>query len=167
MKKISLILIASILFANYSIAQEQNYYVTYAADTIYVGDTVSVGNAVLGQYSTITRNSSEKIKKAKKGVRLAGLAGSVAGAVGVGTGTLGGLQTAVKGVQVASTASTIEDILGVSEVLANSTVDKKLIITKFFEQKGSNYAEAENVKGTKFTIALPEALLANEIILLK
>lgn len=67
MKKL-LLAVVNIVIVNFLFAQEANYFVTPSLDTIYVGDTVSVGNPVLtGQYSTISRNSTEMIIKNKKG----------------------------------------------------------------------------------------------------
>lgn len=95
------------------------------------------------------------------------MAGNVASVIGASTGTLGGINTAIKAVKVANTANTVEEVLGAGELLTNSSVDKRLIITEFYVEEEINYATAVNSKGTKFTIALPEALLVNEIILLK
>lgn len=155
-------------------AQELEYYVSPvdATDTLRVNDTITVGKpTITGQYTTIQKNVTANIKKAKKGIKLAGLAGSVVGAVGLGTGTISGVNTAIKGVRIANAAAGIEDIMDASESISNNTTSKRMIITKLYTSgeglDQSTFAEAVNSKGTKFTISIPEALMLQEVLITK
>ncbi len=175
MKKLLFLVFAALLCTfsvNAQSDDDVSYFCSplYPKDTIHVGDTVLIGTPLggLGEFSTIKKNLSDKVQKAKKGAKWARLLGEGAVAVGSVVGGMPGLNTMIKGIRVATTASTVEDVLGVTDELTNRTPSKRMIVTALYKAgKGLDeiiIAEAVNGKGTKFSIDLNAAFVTKELL---